>query len=569
VGPMRRAVALGAMIAVSGCSETDTTATVSQPATPSSTLAPTNQPWFEDQAEKRGLVFTYESGQAAGSYQFPEIMGGGAALGDFDNDGDLDAYLVQGGGILADQRPPNQLFLNRGDGSFFEQADAGGAADTGFGMGAATGDYDNDGDLDLYVTNVGANKLYQNDGQAGFTDVTHTAGVGDDGFGASAAFLDLDNDGDLDLFVTNYIRWNPTVEQDCFSKPSGYSVADYCWPTAYEAPARDKLFSNNGDGSFTDVSDAAGLGLSFGNGLGVIGLDANNDGLTDVFVANDMSKNQLWLNQGDMRFRDEAMVMGCAVDGHGIPKSGMGVAAEDFDDDGDTDILVMNLASQTDSFFRNTGSYFEDATVAVGLATATRRYTRFGTALVDFDNDGFFDLYEANGAVSITRETGVGLQYAEPDMLLRGTSAYRFEVVVPAAGSTADIIATGRGVATGDIDNDGDVDLLVVNRDGPANLLMNQAPPDNGRVTFRLENAAGSDALGATLSAAVGDRRVQRRVRTSGSYLTASDPRIHLGLGTAASARDIEVRWLDGSVERFGDLSAGEAMVIRQGSSAR
>jgi hypothetical protein len=521
-------------------------------------------PWFEDQAQQRGLVFQHQSGHQD-RYLLPEIMGGGAALADFDNDGDLDAYLVQGGELLKNQRPPNQLFINRGDGYFDELPDAGGAGDTGYGMGTATGDYDNDGDIDLYVTNVGSNVLYRNDGDNQFTDVSQIAGVDDAGWGASAAFLDLDGDGDLDLFLTNYVNWSIAIEQDCFSTATGYSMADYCWPTAYNAPARDRLFRNNGDGSFSDVSDQAGLGLAFGNGLGVTGLDANNDGLTDVFVANDMTRNQLWINQGNLQFKDEAMLLGCAVDEHGVPKSGMGVAAADLDNDGDTDILVMNLATQTDSFFRNTGSYFEDATVAVGLATVTRRYTRFGVALVDFDNDGNLDLYEANGAIGFSRETAGGRVYAEPDMLLQGTPDGKFQKVALQDGTAEALVHTSRGLAIGDVNNDGGLDLLVINRDGPANLLINHVTNRGNWISFQLLTKTGRDALGATLWADVGSQRVNRQVQATGSYLVANDPRIFLGLADHNTAGDVTVSWPDGSTESFGNFGVGKAAVLTQG----
>ena len=559
----RSLLSLSITLAISGCGETELEG-VAAPDTERSMDAAVKaeRPWFEDQTTTRGIDFTYLSGHGD-RYLFPEIMGGGAALADFDNDGDLDAYLIQGGGVSSDQRPPNQLFINDGSGYFEAKADAGGAADTGFGMGATTGDYDNDGDVDLYVTNVGVNALYRNDGDMGFTDVTALAGVGDPGFSASATFLDLDNDGDLDLFVTNYVNWSAANELECFSKPSGYSMADYCWPTAYESPARDRLYRNNGDGTFTDVSDQAGLALAFGNGLGVVGLDANNDGLMDVFVANDMTRNQLWLNQGDLRFVDEAMLLGCAVDSHGVPKSGMGVAAADFDDDGDSDIIVMNLASQTDSVFLNTGSFFRDATVDVGLATATRRYTRFGMALVDFDNDGYLDLYEANGAVALSQETAKEQDYSEPNLLLRGTSSYQFELVT--SGDTAKpIVETSRGLAYGDVDNDGRVDVLIVNRDGPASLLINQTEGGNW-VRFRVLNRAGSDALGARVSLRIGDRQITRRVHTDGSYLTGNDPRVHIGLGEGTAVTGTTVIWPGGERESFGSFASGSEVALVQG----
>ncbi|MFP6852090.1 MAG: CRTAC1 family protein [Pseudomonadales bacterium] len=521
-------------------------------------------PWFEDQSTQRGINFRYQSGHEE-RYFLPEIMGGGVALADIDNDGDLDAYLVQGGKLVAEGGLGNKLFINRGDGYFEESSDSGDAVDTGYGMGVAAGDYDNDGDVDLYVTNYGPNVLLKNNGNGEFEDVSDVAGVADEGWGTGAAFLDLDSDGDLDLFVVNYVNWSVSIEQDCFSTATGWSLADYCWPTAYNAPARDRLYRNNGDGTFTDVSDQAGLDVAFGNGLGVVGLDADNDGRTDVFVANDMGENQLWLNRGDLRFDDEALLLGCAVDEHGVPKSGMGVAAVDYDNDGDTDLLVVNLATQTDSFFRNNGTFFEDATVSVGLAAATKRYTRFGVALVDFNNDTRLDLYEANGAIGFSRETLNDRLYAEPDVLLRGLPDFRFKEVQLQGGTQAPLVYTGRGMAVGDVDNDGGLDLLIVNRDGPANLLMNQVSNQGNWIRFRVLDRQNRDAYAATVSADVGPMRVSRDVQVAGSYLASNDPRVHMGLGKETSVRNVSVRWTDGSREHFGDIEAGTTAVLRFG----
>ena len=521
-------------------------------------------PWFEDQSTQRGINFRYQSGHEE-RYFLPEIMGGGVALADIDSDGDLDAYLVQGGKLVAEGGHGNKLFINRGDGYFEESSDSGDAMDTGYGMGVAAGDYDNDGDVDLYVTNYGPNVLLKNKGNGEFEDVSDVAGVADEGWGTGAAFLDLDSDGDLDLFVVNYVNWSVSIEQDCFSTATGWSLADYCWPTAYNAPARDRLYRNNGDGTFTDVSDQAGLDVAFGNGLGVVGLDADNDGRTDVFVANDMGENQLWLNRGDLRFDDEALLLGCAVDEHGVPKSGMGVAAVDYDNDGDTDLLVVNLATQTDSFFRNNGTFFEDATVSVGLAAATKRYTRFGVALVDFNNDTRLDLYEANGAIGFSRETLNDRLYAEPDLLLRGLPDSRFKEVQLQGGTQTPLVYAGRGMAVGDVDNDGGLDLLIVNRDGPANLLMNQVSNQGNWIRFRVLDRHNRDAYAATVSADVGPMRVSRDVQAAGSYLASNDPRVHMGLGEETSVRNVSVRWTDGSREHFGDIDAGTTAVLRLG----
>jgi hypothetical protein len=352
-----------------GCNEKST----------ASSAASDERPWFEERARVSGVSFDHKSGHH-GSYLMPEIMCGGAALFDMDSDGDLDLYLIQAGYSLdqpaSDMRsvPTNRLFRNRGDGHFEDVTDGSGADVRGYGMGVTSGDYDNDGDADLYVTNLGRNILLQNDGSGRFTDVTGGAGVGDQNWGTSAAFVDVDHDGDLDLYVCNYLDWTPEREMWC-SMPGGQ---DYCSPKNYQAAMPDVLYRNNGDGTFTDVSKTAGMHTAFGNGLGVVCGDYDNDGRVDIFVANDGMPNQLWINRGDGTFQDMALERGCAVDMQGIRKAGMGVAAADFDDDADLDVLVCNMNAETDSLFCNEGSYFRDGTSEVGLASVSKVFTRFG-----------------------------------------------------------------------------------------------------------------------------------------------------------------------------------------------
>ena len=522
--------------------------------------------WFSEEAVIRGITFQHQTG-FTGRHLLPEIVGSGAALADFDGDGDLDAYLVQSGSLYdfepGVQRPTNRLYINRGDGFFEEAENANGAGDQGYGMGVAVGDYDNDGDVDLFVTNVGPNVLYRNDGHGNFEDVSIQAGVGDPGWGTAAAFVDLDGDRDLDLFHANYINWSEVTELQCFIS----GVPTYCPPQNYQSAAVDRLFRNNGDGSFTDISLEVGLNRAFGNGFGVVTGDFDRDGNIDIFVANDMMVNQLWLNRGSFQFDEEAMLRGVAVDEYGVAKAGMGVASGDIDDDGDVDLLVVNLQGQTDSFFRNEGDYFGDATSARGLAAASRRYTRWGGTLTDFDNDGRLDLYEANGRVDPSTAYTNDLR-AEPNVLFRGTANGKFVEIDPKGGTKQALIHSSRGTAVGDVDNDGGLDLLVVNRDGPAYLLMNRVPKRGNWIRFKVLLREGRDAYGALVTAIVGANKINRRVQPEGSYLDSNDPRVHFGLNNQLRIRDVEVLWPSGETEVFGEFEAGHTVHLREGEGS-
>ena len=527
--------------------------------------APDADPWFAEEARERGLSFEHRSGFTRGQDQLPllpEIVGGGAALADVDGDGDLDAYLVQSGYRLdaaGGARRGNQLFLNRGDGTFDSSGEG---AHDGYGMGVTAADYDADGDVDLYVTNVGANALLRNDGRGHFEDVAAAAGVAHEGWGTAAAFVDLDGDSDLDLFLVNYMNWSVDLEKDCRAR----GKPTYCSPTAYKAPAVDRLFRNNGDGTFTDVTVVAGINRSSGNGLGLVAADFNDDGLLDLFVANDKTLNHLWINEGAMRFTDQAGQWGCAVDEHGMAKAGMGVGAGDVDEDGDVDVLVVNLEGETDSYFRNEGRYFADATSMIGLGATSGRHTRFGVALADFDNDGSFDLYEANGKV----DGDVNLAedaFAEPNVLYRGErgpAGIRFKPTGPSNTATA-LVHTSRGVAIGDVDNDGGLDLLVVNRDAGAYLLMNRVARRGNWIRVRVLEGDRM-ALGARVLASVSGRWLSREVQRTGSYLASNDPRVVIGLGPLEGADEVRVRWADGEVESFGRADAGHTLTLRRGA---
>ncbi|MHC5028390.1 MAG: FG-GAP repeat domain-containing protein, partial [Planctomycetota bacterium] len=386
VSPGRRAQRIGdearalpvllACLAGAGCDQGDAPPTIGSDRAPESQaseapspagapLAPIPSPWFIEDARASGIDWAHDSGHRE-RFFIPESASGGAALLDIEGDGDLDVYLVQGGNLLdaPEARPSNRMFLNHGDGTFEDVTERSGTADRHYGMGVATGDFDNDGDVDLYLNNLGPNILFANNGDGTFTDVTAAAGVGHDGFGAGAAFVDFDHDGDLDLFGLVYLHWSVETEPECRNQ---LGEIEYCAPAAHDAPTSDFLYRNNGDGSFTDVSRASGIEQTVGPGLGVVCADFDDDGWVDVFVANDGMKDALWMNQGNGTFEDRALLMGCAIDQEGMAKAGMGVAVEDVDGDGDDDLLVVNLRNESDSFYRNDGSYFIDETARVGL----------------------------------------------------------------------------------------------------------------------------------------------------------------------------------------------------------
>lgn len=520
---------------------------------------------FEEVAEESGLRFVLRSG-ASGRYFFPEINCGGVAIFDFDNDGWMDVFLTQAGSLLRPRKPEEAhgLFRNVGGGRFEPVPGAGGAMGTNYANGVAIGDYDNDGWADIYVTNVGANALYRNNGDGTFTDVTEQAGVGDPGWSTSAAFFDYDADGWLDLFVTNYIRWSVETERPCFS-PGG--VRDYCGPNSYAAPAPDTLYHNNGDGTFSDVSREAGLRSGFGNGLGVVCGDFDNDGDQDIYVANDQMPNQLWINNGDGTFTDQAVMLGAAVNEMGDFEASMGIACEDLDHDGDLDLFMVHLAGETNTLYVNHGGYFEDVTVRTGLGGTSRPYTGFGMGFFDYDHDGWWDLFIGNGRVAVKPRFHAGEDpYAERNQLYRGTGPLRWEEVTRQAGPAFALEETTRGAAFGDLDNDGDVDIVAINRDAPARYYRNVAPKRGTWVGVRVLEANGRDAIGAHVRLRIGEQVRQRDVRAAYSYQSSNDPRVHFGLGSARAVDEVEVQWTDGTVESFGSIQPGQYYLLRRGT---
>lgn len=505
---------------------------------------------FSDVGEAVGLRFRHESG-ADGEFLFPEIMGAGGAWIDIDNDGDLDAYLIQGGSLRAAPatRPPNRMYRND-DGQFTDITDDSGADDRGYGMGACVGDVDNDGDNDLYVTNVGPNVLLLNDGKGHFTK-DPAAGVDDAGWGTSCAFLDYDRDGDLDLFLTNYVRWSVEREKKCYEITG---IQDYCSPTSYNASAPDVLYQNNGDGTFTDVTQASGVGAAFGNGLGVVCGDFNDDGWVDIYVANDQTPNNLWLNQRDGTFREEALLAGVAVNAIGMPEASMGVDAFDVDRDGRSDLFMTHLQGETHTLYLGTGpGRFLDHTVRTAFNLWSHSATGFGTAFFDYDHDGLADLFVANGHVLL----GAGFQrpehnaYAQANQLIRQHAPGKFEDVSIAGGAGIVAEHVSRGAMFGDYDNDGDVDILVTNNNDACQLLRNDAPKTGDWLMVRATTGTPPrDAIGTVIRLTMADGGVYRReIRPAAGYCGSNDPRAHFAFAENAEPASMTIQWPNGEQE--------------------
>jgi hypothetical protein len=539
-------------------------------------------PLFRERAAELGLKFDHVNG-ATGRYHLPEIMGAGGALLDYDRDGDLDVLLIQGRALeppaaAVEPRRGPRLFRNdldaaRGAASlrFTDVSDRAGFATGDYGMGVAAGDYDNDGDPDLYLTNYGPNRLYRNDGGGRFVDVTRAAGAGldDPRWSTSAAFSDYDADGDLDLFVVNYVDFTIAGSKVC-SDPVG--ARDYCGPLQFR-PVPDRLFRNNGKGSFTDVSEPSGITSANGSGLGVAGADFNGDGRLDFYVANDGMPNQLWLNQGNGTFADEALLAGVAFNMDGQPEGSMGVAVGDSDGDGDSDIFITNITGETHAFYENLGrGRFEDRRLTTGLAAATRAYTGFGTDWFDYDNDGLLDLFVANGAVTIGEVVrGDRFPFRQRNLLLHNVGGKRFQDVTAEGGTAFEPAFVGRGAAFGDVDNDGDLDVLVTNNGGPVRLLLNETGAERPSLQVTLVGVADNrQGLGARVGMQHDDgTTIWRLARTDGSYLSASDPRLHFGLASAGKVRGIVVEWPRSGREVWRGIELDGPLTLRQGTGSR
>ncbi len=550
-------------------------------ATPEPPPRASDQDIFEDATARVGLDFVHFNG-STGKYYFHEMMGAGAAVLDFDGDGDLDLYLVQGQ-VTAPGQPAKPRFSDRlyrndlevlPDGQrrlgFTDVTEASGIDALGYGMGVTAGDFDNDGWQDLYVTNFGANQLWRNRGDGTFEDVTESSGAGDLRWSVPALFFDFDRDGWLDLFVGNYVSFSVAGHKRC---STDLGRPNYCGPLAYD-PQGDRLLHNRGDGTFEDVTGRAGLTAPPGSALGALAADFDGDGWQDLYIANDGLPNQLWRNRGDGTFTNEALLAGAAVNSEGRPEASMGLAAADFDNDGDEDLFITHLSRETNTLYTNDGNgNFEDASVTSGLGAASQEFTGFGTGFLDFDNDGWLDVLAVNGAVKVIEELaleGDPFPLHQPNQLFRNREGDGFSEVTGDGGPAFALSEVSRGVAFGDLDNDGDMDGILTNNGGPARLLLNRRGQAQGWVGLRLVGTAGRDLLGASVKVSMGPRTLVREARTAGSYASSNDPRVLLGLGPdTPPSVSVQVRWPDDrgpSTETWDEVATGRYTTLVRGT---
>ena len=580
--PLRLAAAC---LAVAACGRSEE---AGSPA-PAATAAPAAG-WFVERAKETGLDFVHFNGMS-GEVYYPEIMAPGVALLDYDNDGDLDVYVVQGQmlgagktlkdaiypppapGELRDRLFRNDLTIAAGGTPTLRFTDvtvASGIDIRTYGMGVAAGDIDNDGWVDLYRTGLDRAVMLRNNGNGTFSDVTAKSGTANrSSWSVPAAFVDIDRDSFLDLYVGNYLIYSTDADIDCLSV-SG--TPDYCPPNSYRAQP-DKLYRSRGDGTFEDVTTRALTGGAYGPALGVSTADFDDDGWIDIYVGNDGTANQLWMNSRDGTFKDNAFLAGAAVSGSGNAEASMGIDAGDFDNDGDEDLFVTNWMAQMNVIYVNGGGgLFEDRRAATGLGPPSLAKTGFGAAWFDYDNDSWLDLLAVNGSVSIIESLARAkdpFPLRMSNQLYRNLGNGRFEDVSARAGDAFELSEVSRGAAFGDIDNDGDTDVIVGNAAGPAHLLVNNIGNRNHWIGLRLVGSTTKrDMLGARVGIVRDNGSVLwRRVRSDGSYASANDARVLVGLGQATDPVRVRVQWPDGKTEEWTSLPVDRYTTITQGTA--
>jgi hypothetical protein len=561
--PTLALIATAGLFLLSSCGKPVSDTSVNEPLRPA---------WFADVTEQCGLKFVHDAGPT-GSYFFPQIMGSGGALLDYDNDGRLDLYLIQNAGPEAASK--NQLYHQEADGTFKNVSEGSGLDVAGYGMGAAVGDVNNDGLVDVFLTEYGRSRLFLNTGQGKFRDVTAAAGIDNPLWGTSAAFLDFDRDGWLDLVIVNYVLYDKSI-----SCTSARGRKGFCHPSTFRGSI-SKLYRNQGKSlvasqavAFSDVTVSSGLGRQSGPGLGVLCADFDGDGWVDIFIANDSKPNHLWMNQRDGTFQEDAVGRGLAANRMGQPEANMGVALGDVDSDGLFDIFVTHLTEETHTFWKQSPrGLFQDRTVAAGLASPLWRGTGFGTVLADFDHDGALDAAIVNGRVSEPRtdippetERDFWNIYRERNQLFSSNGQGVFSDIAVSNPAFSEQPGVHRGLLCGDLDNDGALDLVVTAIAGSARVFRNKAPQRGHWLMVRaIDPALRRDAIGTEITVVVEGRRLWRQANPGFGYLCSNDPRAHFGLGKAPSLESITVRWPDGSSEAFAGGAADRTVTLRRG----
>ena len=524
-------------------------------------------PQFVDIARQAGITFHHTNG-ASPDKHLPETMGSGGLFFDYDGDGFIDVFLVDGGSIAdpaVDSQARPRLYRNRGNGTFEDVTARSGIQHRGYGMGACSGDYDGDGRPDLFVTSYGPNALYRNRGDGTFVDVTAAAHVAESSWSASCAFADLDHDGDLDLWVVHYVVADRRHSPYCGDAKRG--VRFYCHPLEY-APLASTVYRNEGNGTFTDVTAASGVGALKSNGLGVVIADSDDDGLPDVFVANDSMPNFLFHNAGGFRFRETGLPAGIAVGVDGHARAGMGIDVGDYDNDGHLDVVITNLDFEMHTLVHGMdGGLFSYVTTESGIGFPTLPFVGFGVAFLDYDNDGRLDIAVADGNILDNAPLNrPGSTYAQRRLLFHNVSGGRFVEVGRTAGPGFAAARVGRGLAVGDIDNDGDLDILITNNGQDAELLRNDSGNRGHALEMRLRGrGANTQAVGARVRVTAGGVTQERDVKAGSSYLSQNDLRVHVGLGAVTRADRIAVTWPDGRAETLTGVEADQIVTIEEG----
>lgn len=521
---------------------------------------------FLDVTTQAGIAFRHFNG-ATGKKYMPEAMGSGVAVLDYDQDGWMDIFLVNGTSLEGPSPKPvtPALYRNNGDGTFSDVTQKAGLGIQIYGMGAAVGDYDNDGFPDLYLTALGRNRLFRNKGDGTFVDVTAQAGVGDAGWGTCAAWLDADNDGALDLFVCNYVRWRAEEDKWCGHAPG---IKSYCTPEIYPGTS-SRLFRNLGRGKFEDVTEQAGMHNPEGKALGVAMWDFDANGLMDLVVAEDTQPDKLYLNRGQFRFEEVGLRSGLAVSEAGLARAGMGIDVADVENNGQGAVAISNFSYESIGFFHPIDTLlFADYAFQAGIGQPSLLSLGFGLIFLDYDLDGWQDLLVVNGHIDDLVETyQTRVSYRQSPLLFRNLGSRKFRPVGAEAGEALRQPYVGRGVVAVDYDNDGDLDLVITENGGPAHLLRNEGGNTNNWIQIQLVGTESNrDAIGARVTVSTGNM-VQKQFRRSGSsYLSQSDPRLTFGLGSSKLVDRLEVRWPSGTMQVFHKIPAGRLLVLREGS---